>query len=80
MVIITHVRWNCLWFPGASLITGIVFVTLCMWETQKLKNSALKDSLLATLACTPDEDLRLRLEQAAVNGKLQEIGRKVKVH
>ncbi|KAI1046101.1 hypothetical protein LB505_013318 [Fusarium chuoi] len=79
MVIITHVRWNYLWFPGASLITGIVFAILCMWETQKLKNPALKDSILAALACAPDEDLRLRLKQAAVNGKLQEIGRKVKV-
>ncbi|KAI1022161.1 hypothetical protein LB504_007477 [Fusarium proliferatum] len=79
MVIITHVRWNYLWFPGASLITGIVFVALCMWETQKLKNPALKDSILAALACAPGEDLRLRLKQAAMNGKLQEIGRKVKV-
>lgn len=79
MVIITHVRWNYLWFPGASLLTGIVFVILCMWETQKLKNPALKDSILAALAGAPDEDLRLRLKQAAVNGKLQKIGRKGKI-
>ncbi|CZR45367.1 LOW QUALITY PROTEIN: uncharacterized protein FPRO_15458 [Fusarium proliferatum ET1] len=79
MVIITHVRWNYLGFPGASLLTGIVSVILCMWETQKLKNPALKDSILAALAGAPDEDLRLRLKQAAVNGKLQEIGRKGKI-
>ncbi|RKL38798.1 hypothetical protein BFJ72_g6928 [Fusarium proliferatum] len=46
----------------------------------EVSNPTLKDSLLATLACAPDEDLRLRLKQAAVNGKLQEIGGKVKVH
>ncbi|KAG5798184.1 hypothetical protein H9Q69_002793 [Fusarium xylarioides] len=79
MVIITRVRWNYLWFPGASLISGITFAILCMWETQKLKNPALKDSILAALACAPDEDLRLRLKQAAANGKVQEIGRKVEV-
>ncbi|KAF5972124.1 hypothetical protein FCOIX_9515 [Fusarium coicis] len=79
MVVITHVRWNYLWFPGASLITGIAFAILCMWETQKLKKPALKDSILAALACAPDEDLRLRLKQAAANGQLQEFGRKVGV-
>ncbi|KAF5636738.1 uncharacterized protein FTJAE_5934 [Fusarium tjaetaba] len=79
MVVITHVRWNYLWFPGASLITGIAFAILCMWETQKLKKPALKDSILAALACAPDEELRLRLKQAAANGKLQGTGRKVEV-
>ncbi|KAF5597648.1 hypothetical protein FPCIR_3532 [Fusarium pseudocircinatum] len=79
MVVITHVRWNYLWFPGANLITGIAFAILCMWETKKLKKPALKDSILAALACAPDEDLRLRLKQAAANGKLQDIGRKLDV-
>ncbi|KAF5564259.1 hypothetical protein FNAPI_2252 [Fusarium napiforme] len=79
MVVITHVRWNYLWFPGASLMTGMAFAILCMWETQKLKKPALKDSILAALACAPDEALRLRLKQAAAKGKLQEIGRKVEV-
>ncbi|KAF4961238.1 hypothetical protein FGADI_475 [Fusarium gaditjirri] len=79
MVIITRVRWNYLWFPGTSLIAGIVFTILCMWETQKLKKPALKDSILATLACAPDEDVRLRLKQAVANDKLQEIGRKLEV-
>jgi hypothetical protein len=79
MVVITHARWNYLWFLGASLITGIAFAILCMLETQKLKKPALKDSILAALACAPDEDLRLRLKQAAANGKLQEFGRKVGV-
>ncbi|KAF5579091.1 hypothetical protein FPANT_9749 [Fusarium pseudoanthophilum] len=79
MVVMTRVRWNYLWFPGASLISGIAFAVLCMWETQKLKNPALKDSILAALACAPDEDLRFRLKQAAANGKLQEVGREVEV-
>ncbi|KAH7147695.1 hypothetical protein DER46DRAFT_580133 [Fusarium sp. MPI-SDFR-AT-0072] len=53
--------------------------TLCMWEMQKLKLPALKDSILATLACAPDDDVRLRLKQAVVNDKLQEVGRKLEV-
>ncbi|EXK83057.1 hypothetical protein FOQG_12726 [Fusarium oxysporum f. sp. raphani 54005] len=79
MVIVTRLRWNYLWFPGASLITGMMFAVLCMWETQKLKKPALKDSILATLACAPDEDLRLCLKQAAATERLQEVGRKLEV-
>ncbi|KAK2122813.1 hypothetical protein NOF04DRAFT_1350133 [Fusarium oxysporum II5] len=75
MVIVTRVRWNYLWFPGASLLTGMMFAVLCMWETQKLKKPALNDSILATLACAPDEDLRLCLKQAAATERLQEVGR-----
>ncbi|KAI3580274.1 hypothetical protein IWW34DRAFT_804895 [Fusarium oxysporum f. sp. albedinis] len=79
MVIVTRLRWNYLWFPGASLIAGMMFAVLCMWETQKLKKPALKDSILATLACAPDEDLRLCLKQAAATERLQEVGRKLEV-
>jgi hypothetical protein len=79
MVIITLVQWNYLWFPGISLITGIVFAILCMWETRKLKKPVLKDSILATLACAPDEELRQCLKQAAASDKLQEVGRKLEV-
>ncbi|KAF9765884.1 hypothetical protein IL306_001766 [Fusarium sp. DS 682] len=79
MVVITRVRWNFLWFPAISLVTGIVFVILCMWETQQLKKPALKDSILATLACAPNEDLRLSLKEAAAQDKLQEMGRKLEV-
>jgi hypothetical protein len=50
-----------------------------MWETQKLKRPALKDSILATLAYAPDEDLRLCLKQAAATERLQEVGRKLEV-
>lgn len=79
MVIVTRLRWNYLWFPGASLIAEMMFAVLCMWETQKLKKPALKDSILATLACAPDEDLRLCLKQAAATERLQEVGRKIEV-
>ncbi|TVY60167.1 hypothetical protein Focb16_v003649 [Fusarium oxysporum f. sp. cubense] len=79
MVIVTRLRWNYLWFPGASLIAGMMFAVLCMWETQKLKKPALKDSILATLTRAPDEDLRLCLKQAAATERLQEVGRKLEV-
>lgn len=57
----------------------MMFAVLCMWETEKLKKPALKDSILATLACAPDEDLRLCLKQATATERLQEAGRKLEV-
>ncbi|KAF5644397.1 hypothetical protein F25303_5995 [Fusarium sp. NRRL 25303] len=79
MVILTCVRWKYLWFPGTSLVTGILFAILCMWETQKLKKPVLKDSILAAWACALDEDVRLRLKKAVANDDLQEVGRKLEV-
>jgi hypothetical protein len=57
---------------------GLAFVIFCMWETERLGRPALKDSILAVLACAPDDDFRLSLKQAAAEDALQQLGRKMK--
>lgn len=79
MVVITRVRWYFFLFPAINLLAGIVFSIVCIWETQSLGRPALKDSILMTLACAPEEDMRMRLKKAAATGSLDAIGKEVLV-
>ncbi|KAF5002015.1 hypothetical protein FDECE_10757 [Fusarium decemcellulare] len=70
MIVITRVRWEYLTVPAATLVFGIVFAVLSIWETHRLQRPAWKDSTLATLAHAPVGDLRERLQVAAAAGDL----------
>ncbi|KAM0431508.1 hypothetical protein ACHAPT_005486 [Fusarium lateritium] len=76
MVVFSRVQWGFLVLPAVSLLTGLVFAGLSIWETHRLKRPVFKDSALATLACAPDGEFRLGLQQAAADGSLQVVGRK----
>jgi hypothetical protein len=79
MVVITRVRWYFFLFPAISLLAGMIFSIVCIWETQSLGRPALKDSILVTLACAPEEDMRMRLKKAAAAGNLEALGKEVLV-
>jgi hypothetical protein len=57
----------------------MIFSIVCIWETQSLGRPALKDSILVTLACAPEEDMRMRLKKAAAAGNLEALGKEVLV-
>ncbi|KAM5349283.1 hypothetical protein ACJ41O_005790 [Fusarium nematophilum] len=75
MIIITRVRWNYLGFPAATLLVGLVFALLSIWETHRLRKPAWKDSALATLAHAPEGELRERLRAAETMGELSVVGK-----
>jgi hypothetical protein len=79
MVVITRVRWYFFLFPAITLLTGIIFSIACIWETHNSGRPALKDSILVTLACAPEEDMRIRLKKAAAAGNLEALGKEVLV-
>ncbi|KAM0215172.1 hypothetical protein ACHAQD_008500 [Fusarium lateritium] len=79
MVVITRVRWYYLIFPAVTLLVGIILSIICIWETQSSGRPALKDSILMTLACAPEEDMRMRLKKAADAGSLDALGKEVLV-
>ncbi|KAL6362242.1 hypothetical protein LRP88_04319 [Fusarium phalaenopsidis] len=74
-IVITHVQWEFLGFPAATLAAGIIFAALSIWETQQLRGRALKDSALATLAHAPTGDFKAKLQVAAATGKIADIGK-----
>ncbi|KAH7261706.1 hypothetical protein BKA59DRAFT_447956 [Fusarium tricinctum] len=79
MVVITRVRWYFFLFPAISLLAGMIFSIICIWETQSLGRPALKDSILVTLACAPEEHMRIELKKAAATGSLDALGKEVLV-
>ncbi|KAF4973078.1 hypothetical protein FSARC_509 [Fusarium sarcochroum] len=79
MVVIIRVRWYFLLVPAISFLVGMAFAILIIWETLRLGRPSFKDSILAALACAPDGDLRLNLQQKAAAGSLQALGRESKV-
>jgi hypothetical protein len=79
MVVIIRVRRYFFLFPAISLLAGIIFSIVCIWETQSLGRPALKDSILVMLACAPEEDMRMRLKKAAAAGNLEALGKELLV-
>ncbi|KAM0433617.1 hypothetical protein ACHAQK_009235 [Fusarium lateritium] len=79
MVVITRVRWYFILFPAVTLLAGMIFSIICIWETQSSGKPALKDSILMTLACAPEEEMRMRLKKAADVGSLDALGKEVLV-
>ncbi|KAM5342276.1 hypothetical protein ACJ41O_013242 [Fusarium nematophilum] len=79
IVVITRVEWRFLYFPAATLLVGIAFAVLSIWETHRLKRPAWKDSALATLAHAPTGEFKDRLQAAAAAGKIAEAGRVAQV-
>ncbi|KAG8667500.1 hypothetical protein FPOAC2_12665 [Fusarium poae] len=77
--IIISIRWHFFVFPIINFLAGIVFTVLCIWETQRSGRPAWKDSILATLSCAPDGDLRNTLREAGATDKLQDLSRKLMV-
>ncbi|CZS74561.1 unnamed protein product [Fusarium graminearum] len=76
---IIHIRWYFFIFPIINFLAGIIFTVLCIWETQRSGRPVWKDSILATLSCAPDGDLRITLREAAETDKLQELSRSLMV-
>ncbi|RSL64007.1 hypothetical protein CEP51_013210 [Fusarium floridanum] len=74
-IVITHVQWEFLGFPAATLAVGIIFAALSIWDTQRIKRRAWKDSALATLAHAPAGAFKANLQAAAATGKIAEIGK-----
>ncbi|KAF5672313.1 hypothetical protein FHETE_3811 [Fusarium heterosporum] len=79
MVIIIRVQWYFFVVPALILVAGLMFILLCTWETLRLRRPVLKDSILATLACAPDRDLKEKLKQAALAGGLEALGKEAMV-
>ncbi|KAL6923276.1 hypothetical protein FSST1_000550 [Fusarium sambucinum] len=74
-----RIRWYFFIFPIINFLAGIIFTVLCIWETQRSGRPAWKDSILATLSCAPDGNLRNTLRESAATGKLQELSRSLMV-
>ncbi|RSL45118.1 hypothetical protein CEP54_014409 [Fusarium duplospermum] len=74
-IVITHVQWEFLGFPAATLAVGIIFAALSIWDTQQMKRRAWKDSALATLAHAPVGAFKAKLQAVVATGKIAEMGR-----
>ncbi|KAF5685296.1 hypothetical protein FDENT_6290 [Fusarium denticulatum] len=59
-----------------STVNNVALSLMKLIRDRELETSPMKGH---ATSCAPDEDLRLRLKQAAANGKLQDIGRKLDV-
>lgn len=74
-IVITRVQWEFLGFPAATLAAGIIFAALSIWEAQRLRRQAWKDSAMATLAHAPTGDFKAKLQMAAATGKIADVGK-----
>lgn len=70
-VIFIRVRWVYLTVPAVVAVAGCVFVLLSIWETQRLRLPAWRNSLISTLTHSLDEESRVRLRQADMDGVLK---------
>lgn len=77
--VVIRVRWEYLIWPATTVLAGLCFAMLSIWETKRLGMPAWKGSVLATLAYGSDPTIRERLKDAAVAQGRDTVARKMKV-
>jgi hypothetical protein len=77
----THIliRWPYMTAPLVSLILGILYIVLTVWETSHLRLPAWKESAIPSLAYGLGEDQKTMLAEADRVGKMNKVAKNMMV-